>query len=322
MGDTFFVVPIFHHRGEFVQNPLGELQYVNGLVERFDKMDIDHLNFGDMVKLFEWLGYTKYRRVFWEDKNAPKFETGLNRLRGDDGIRELIDYLRMNMVSEFHLYWDHVIDEPIFADDAGSVNDTNQGGVNVDNIGEANAGNVQGVGDNDVNEDETSSSSDDGYESADDEAYKPPPEWNAETGSDSDEGNEALKKRKVVDSKKGVSPSKIGHQRKVKKVPSKGKGKDTELDQNGSGKKMQAEFRRSRAGPNGAGPSCVGGSSRPNTQPSSDSELDEEGGPTDGERSRPKQRVYMPQVLQSDDDYAYEYQSESLHTPVSSEDEY
>ncbi|MED6135512.1 hypothetical protein PIB30_047269, partial [Stylosanthes scabra] len=87
MGDTFFVVPIFHHRGELVRNPLGELQYANGLVERFEEMDVDHLNFGDMVKLFEFLSYTKYRRVFWEDKNAPEFETGLNRLRGDDGIR-------------------------------------------------------------------------------------------------------------------------------------------------------------------------------------------------------------------------------------------
>ncbi|MED6128042.1 hypothetical protein PIB30_093863 [Stylosanthes scabra] len=36
MGDTFFVVPIFHHRGELVWNPLGELQYANGLVERFN----------------------------------------------------------------------------------------------------------------------------------------------------------------------------------------------------------------------------------------------------------------------------------------------
>ncbi|MED6143955.1 hypothetical protein PIB30_010909, partial [Stylosanthes scabra] len=99
------VFSIFHHRGELVRNPLGELQYANGLVDRFEEMDIDHLNFRDMVKLFEWLG-----------------------LRGDDGIRELIDYLRMNRVSVFHLYWDYVINEPIFADDADGVNDGNQGG--------------------------------------------------------------------------------------------------------------------------------------------------------------------------------------------------
>ncbi|MED6128043.1 hypothetical protein PIB30_093864, partial [Stylosanthes scabra] len=256
-----------------------------------------------MVKLFEFLGYTKYRRVFWEDKNAPEFETGLNMLRGDDGIRALIDYLRMNMVSEFHLYWDHVIDEPIFVDDAGGINDDNQGGLKGVNVEEANADNVQGAGGGvdggnatPIPLDETSSSSDDGYESAEDEAYKPPPDWNAETGSDSDEENEALKKRNVSDPKKGVSPRKIIQQSKAKNVANKGKG--IELGQNGSGKKMQGGIRTSSVGPsgkNGAGPSNVGGSSRPNEQPNSDSELDEEGGPTDGERARPKQRVYMPQ---------------------------
>ncbi|MED6132988.1 hypothetical protein PIB30_024065 [Stylosanthes scabra] len=312
MRDTFFVVPIFHHRGELVRNPLGELQYANGLVERFEEMDIDHLNFGDMVKLFEWLGYKKYMRVFWEDKNAPKFEIGLNRLRGDVDIRELIDYLRMNRVSEFHLYWDHVIEEPIFADDADGVNDgnhggdvqggfdaarlndVNQGGLNAGNdvgdgfagmggIGEANLGGHNGVGNAaPIILDETSSSSNDGYESADDEAYKPPPDWKDDTGSDSD--NEALKKRKVADSGKGVSPRKIIHQRKTKKVANKGKKK--ELGQHGNGKKMQCGIRRSNVGPNvqnGAGPSNVGGSSRPNAHPSSYSELGEEGGPIDGE---------------------------------------
>ncbi|MED6107462.1 hypothetical protein PIB30_014313 [Stylosanthes scabra] len=226
------------------------------LVERFEEMNIDHLNFGDMVKLLEWLGYKKYRRVFWKDKNAPEFETGLNRLRGDDDIRELIDYLRMNRVSEFHLYWDHVINEPIFADDANRVNDGNQGGdvqggfdaaglndvnqggldagndvgdgfVGMSGIWEADLGGHNGVGNAaPIILDETSSSSDDGYESADDKAYKPPPDWKNDTGSDSDNENEALKKRKVADFRKGVSPRKIIHQRKAKKVANKGKKKE------------------------------------------------------------------------------------------------
>ncbi|MED6154654.1 hypothetical protein PIB30_114664, partial [Stylosanthes scabra] len=95
MGDTF-VVPIFHHGGSFVRNPLGELEYVNGLVERFEEMDLDFVNFGDMVKLFEDLRYTKYKTVYWLDKNAPELETGLNELEGDAGIRDMLDYLRTN----------------------------------------------------------------------------------------------------------------------------------------------------------------------------------------------------------------------------------
>ncbi|MED6129582.1 hypothetical protein PIB30_109282 [Stylosanthes scabra] len=85
MVDTF-VVPVFHHGGQFVRNPLGELEYVNGLVERFEEMDIDHVNFRDMKTLFESLGYREYAEVFWQDRNAPEFETGLNKLRGDADI--------------------------------------------------------------------------------------------------------------------------------------------------------------------------------------------------------------------------------------------
>ncbi|MED6172523.1 hypothetical protein PIB30_050830 [Stylosanthes scabra] len=84
MGDIF-VVPIFQHGGSFVRNPLGELEYVNGLVERFEEMDLDYVNFGDMVKLFERLWYTKYKAVYWLVKNAPELETGLNELEGDAG---------------------------------------------------------------------------------------------------------------------------------------------------------------------------------------------------------------------------------------------
>ncbi|MED6211459.1 hypothetical protein PIB30_073820 [Stylosanthes scabra] len=98
MGDTF-VVPIFHHGGSFVRNPLGELEYVNGLVERFEEMDLDFVNFGDMVKLFEDLRYTKYKAVYWLDKNAPELETGLNELEGDAGIREMLDYLRLPKIT-------------------------------------------------------------------------------------------------------------------------------------------------------------------------------------------------------------------------------
>ncbi|MED6114466.1 hypothetical protein PIB30_080464 [Stylosanthes scabra] len=128
MGDTF-MVPIFHHGGSFVRNPLGELEYVNGLVERFEEMDLDFVNFGDMVKLFEDLRYTKYKAVYWLDKNAPEIETGLNELEGDAGIREMLDYLRTNRELEFHLYWEHVINEPVIAEEApeGEISRANAG---------------------------------------------------------------------------------------------------------------------------------------------------------------------------------------------------
>ncbi|MED6112681.1 hypothetical protein PIB30_063743 [Stylosanthes scabra] len=104
MGDTF-VVPIFHHGGDFIQSLLGDLVYANGLVERFEEMDIDKVNFEDMKKLFEGLGYRNFMHVYWLDKNAPELETGLNLLEGDDGIRELIDHLRMNLEFEFEFAW-------------------------------------------------------------------------------------------------------------------------------------------------------------------------------------------------------------------------
>ncbi|MED6209811.1 hypothetical protein PIB30_058291 [Stylosanthes scabra] len=214
MGDTF-VVPIFHHGGQLLQNLLGELEYVNGLVKRFEEMDIDHVNFGDMVKLFESLGYREYRRVFWEDRNAPELETGLNTMRGDAGVRELLDYLRQNLETEFHLYWDHVINDPIIID---NLDEVNPGGANGANVGAAGAGGLGGLGAGaggvgdlgagagsvgdlgsggdglvanvgghsaePINLNDTSSSSDDGYETTEDEPYIPPTDMGLDSESD------------------------------------------------------------------------------------------------------------------------------------------
>ncbi|MED6186011.1 hypothetical protein PIB30_062641, partial [Stylosanthes scabra] len=140
MGDTF-VVPIFHHGGDFIQSPLGDLMYANGLVERFEEMDIDKMNFEDMKKLLEGLGYRNFMHVYWLDKNAPELETGLNLLEGYDGIRELIDHLKMNLEFEFHLYWKHVINEPVLAENAGGEF-ADDGGC--DNVAGAKEGNLAG----------------------------------------------------------------------------------------------------------------------------------------------------------------------------------
>ncbi|MED6141657.1 hypothetical protein PIB30_105643 [Stylosanthes scabra] len=111
-------------------------------------MDLDFVNFGDMVKLFEDLRYTKYKAMYWLDKNAQELETGLNELEGDAGIRDMLDYLRTNRELEFHLYWEHVINEPVIAEEA-------PGGE----ISGANAGMNAGANGQPINLEETTSSS-------------------------------------------------------------------------------------------------------------------------------------------------------------------
>ncbi|MED6191221.1 hypothetical protein PIB30_114001, partial [Stylosanthes scabra] len=123
MGDRF-VVPVYHHGGNFVRYPNGELVYANGSEKRFElyELDIDHLNMGDMVRLLEELGYKSHKMLHWYDTSAPELETGLNEMVGDQGIRDLIDWLRTNEEHEFHLYVEHSINTPILAEEDGAVN--------------------------------------------------------------------------------------------------------------------------------------------------------------------------------------------------------
>ncbi|MED6175088.1 hypothetical protein PIB30_075168 [Stylosanthes scabra] len=95
MGDRY-VVLVFHHGGSLVRHPNGELVYANGAIERFDdvEIDIDTINLGDLVKLYESLG--SYEAVHWLDKEVPELETGLNELVGNQDIRDLCDWLRLN----------------------------------------------------------------------------------------------------------------------------------------------------------------------------------------------------------------------------------
>ncbi|MED6114259.1 hypothetical protein PIB30_078620, partial [Stylosanthes scabra] len=53
---TIYVVPVFNVGGYLVRNEAGDLVYAEGRVEKFEEMDIDHVNFGDLVKLYESLG--------------------------------------------------------------------------------------------------------------------------------------------------------------------------------------------------------------------------------------------------------------------------
>ncbi|MED6196423.1 hypothetical protein PIB30_047376 [Stylosanthes scabra] len=117
-----------------------------------------------------------------------------------------------------------------------------------------------------------------------------------DSDGDSDSGT---KRRKVTENKKGVSPRKVVHPRMSKCGK---KGKVTEKGKNVASKRM------------GVVPSGVDG---PNGG------IDENDSGSDYVRRRKgKGKVYVPKFIQSNEDYVYEYHSDTLRTPVSSEDEY
>ncbi|MED6164592.1 hypothetical protein PIB30_091662 [Stylosanthes scabra] len=62
---TIYVVPVFNVAGNFVRNEAGVTVYEGGKVEKFEEMDIDHVNFGDLEKLLQTLGFMTYKRMFW-----------------------------------------------------------------------------------------------------------------------------------------------------------------------------------------------------------------------------------------------------------------
>ncbi|MED6220240.1 hypothetical protein PIB30_043043 [Stylosanthes scabra] len=188
---TLWVVPMFHYGGRLARNENDELVYADGYVENFEEIDVDHVNFEDLVKLYKSLGFRGYKRMFWRDFNAVNLEIGLCWLAGDDAtIQELYDNARSRIAvsNEFYIDVEHSIDVPHLA--------FMPTGVNVESI------NL---------EDNMSSSSDDGgYESAEDEAYKPPP-----PGYEGDIDSEEYDSEGVNRCRKG---------NKVKKINTKGKG--------------------------------------------------------------------------------------------------
>ncbi|MED6154645.1 hypothetical protein PIB30_114552, partial [Stylosanthes scabra] len=121
--------------------------------------------------------------------------------------------------------------------------------------------------------------------------------------------NGSGKKRKVEKTKKGVSPRKVVHQKK--------------------GRYVKKGRKSSSAGPSGlhegAGPSRLHegtGPSGASGGPIVPSDSDSDFGPNNVGTGKPKPKIYQPKFVPSDDDYVYEYESENLHTPVSSEEEY
>ncbi|MED6119117.1 hypothetical protein PIB30_008926 [Stylosanthes scabra] len=120
--------------GSFIRHPNGELVYANGEVKMFDycELDIDHINIGNLIVLLNELGYKNHKAMHWYDKNASELETGINEIDGNQGIRELIEWLRVNEEPEFHIYIEHTIGKLILAEDVGVGEKVRAETVNLD----------------------------------------------------------------------------------------------------------------------------------------------------------------------------------------------
>ncbi|RYR24287.1 hypothetical protein Ahy_B02g057784 [Arachis hypogaea] len=173
------VTPMFHHGGNFTKDSEGNLSYMHGKVHRWPPMDVDLINYFDLVVLFKELGYVKFKAMYWCDMTASNIESGLYQIHGDKEINELREGIDKNRhTDEFYIYFDHLVDLPELVA---------EGAVEEDVIA------------SDVNSlRSSSSSSDDGYESTEDEAYKPPPPGYESDDSGSDDSlNKKMKKQKT-----------------------------------------------------------------------------------------------------------------------------
>ncbi|QHO54799.1 uncharacterized protein [Arachis hypogaea] len=187
-----FVVPVFYHGGNFVRESNGSLIYKNRKVEKFPEMDLDFVNFGDLITLFKGLGYQSYKTVYWYDPRSPDIESGLHILTRDAGINAMRENKMKNTeTDEFYLYFDHPVDEPEIVEDVGKQSNSPDDG--------------------EILVDDQSSSSDDGYESTEDEPYKPPPpgfESNSDDDHTSADEKGSKRQRVMKGKKKVVSPKK------------------------------------------------------------------------------------------------------------------
>ncbi|XP_015952487.1 pollen-specific leucine-rich repeat extensin-like protein 1 [Arachis duranensis] len=191
-----FVVPVFHHGGSFVRTSDGTRIYQNGKVEKFPEMDLDFVNFGDLITLFKGLGYQSYNAVYWYDPTSADVESGLHILTGDAGINAMHENKMKNaQTNEFYLYFDHPVDEHEIVEDGGN----------------------KSKGKSPMLEEVQSSSSDDGYESMEDEPYKPPPPG-FESESDDSAADRVGKRKRVSKTKENiVSPSKASRKKPAAK---------------------------------------------------------------------------------------------------------
>ncbi|RYR47733.1 hypothetical protein Ahy_A07g033690 [Arachis hypogaea] len=111
---TEWVTPVFQHGRSFVKDNKDELLYLNGNVKRFPPMDLDLVNYFDLKKLFEDLGYHEFKKMCWYDPRAPSMEASLHPIYGDKKIREMCDAKREDReTNELYLFFDHPIMEDV-----------------------------------------------------------------------------------------------------------------------------------------------------------------------------------------------------------------
>ncbi|XP_020963561.1 uncharacterized protein LOC110265115 [Arachis ipaensis] len=116
----YFAVPVFHHEGKFVRDSGGYMSYVDGKVKRFPPMDLDYVNFFDLVVLFKELGYVEYKEMYWYDILASDMEAGLHPIKGDHEINEMRENkLKNRNIDECKDTWKWFL--TLLAEDLGAV---------------------------------------------------------------------------------------------------------------------------------------------------------------------------------------------------------
>ncbi|MED6175583.1 hypothetical protein PIB30_079779 [Stylosanthes scabra] len=110
---SIYMVPVFHHAGTFVTLSNGSVIYLDGKIKKYDLMDIDFMNWKDLVELGKQIGYVKFNRMFWHEPNVIEFDHGLHEITSDRDINEMCDFTMMQNLTEIHIYLDHPADVPI-----------------------------------------------------------------------------------------------------------------------------------------------------------------------------------------------------------------
>ncbi|MED6219566.1 hypothetical protein PIB30_036906 [Stylosanthes scabra] len=166
--DAVYAMPVFHVGGRLMRNAEGELVYEGVSVEKFEKMDVDLLNFGDFLKLLEdELGYKTKKKLRWWDCAEEDLGAGLYELTGHKEINEMCENILRNfgLVEEFHIYVEHEVSVP----QPAKMPPAEPEPIVIDSEDSA-----------------PSSTNDGGYENAGDELYKPPKVVSEEDDTDSD----------------------------------------------------------------------------------------------------------------------------------------
>ncbi|KAK7260314.1 hypothetical protein RIF29_26269 [Crotalaria pallida] len=76
---------VLHIEGVFKRGESSVLQYVDDTVDKFPPVDVDLINYFDLVKMFVDIGYrdSELKKIMWMHPDARDFETGLRPLRSN-----------------------------------------------------------------------------------------------------------------------------------------------------------------------------------------------------------------------------------------------